>query len=176
MDNRLKGYIAGNAIMGTVVGDMRRKRLDYERRSVHQMKEETLNAMVAKFLMNDDADGAFELLNDYFMDEVIDDCQHQADRNYSLETILVKRKAKYNPFYERIGKPMPEKLSALTADELCSKLGVENLHVKDSRRNKDIIPYEAKKKSCGDWLLEWWPFVFFVLFIIGAVLYLRYFY
>ena len=61
MDNGVKGYLAGNAVMGTVVGDMRRKRLEYVRRSAHQMKEETLNAMVAKFLLNDDADGAFEL-------------------------------------------------------------------------------------------------------------------
>ena len=117
MDNGLKGYIAGNAVMGTVVGDMRRKRLDYVRRSAHQMKEETLNAMVAKFLLNDDSDGALMFLNNCFMNEVIDDCQNQADRNYSLETILVKRKAKYAPYYERIGKPMPEKLTALTADE-----------------------------------------------------------
>ncbi len=176
MDNGVKGYLAGNAVMGTVVGDMRRKRLDYVRRSAHQMKEETLNAMVAKFLLNDDADGAMEFLNDCFMDEVIDDCQHQADRNYSLETILVKRKAKYNPFYERIGKPMPEKLTALTADELCATLGVENMHIKDSRGNKEIIPYEAKNKSFGDWLLDWWQWVFFVLFVIGAFIYLKYFY
>lgn len=175
MNNGLKGYIAGNAVMGTVVGDMRRKRLDYVRRSAHQMKEETLNAMVAKFLLNDDADGAFEFLNNCFMDEVIDDCQHQADRNYSLETILVKRKAKFNLFYERIGKPMPGKLTALTADELCATLGEENQHIKDSRGNKDIIPYEAKK-SFGDWLLDWWQLVFFVLFVIGAVVYLKYFY
>lgn len=176
MDNGMKGYIAGNAVMGTVVGDMRRKRLDYERRSAHQMKEETLNAMVAKFLLNDDADGALEFLNDRFMDEVIDDCQNQADRNYSLETILVKRKAKYKPFYERISKPMPEKLTALTADELCSTLGVENLHIKDSRGNKDIIPYEAKNKSFGDWLLDWWAWILLILFGIGFVIYMKYFY
>ena len=162
--------------MGTVVGDMRRKRLDYERRSAHQMKEETLNVVVAKYLLNDDEEGAFEYLNECFKNEVIDDCQHQSDRNYSLETILLKRKAKYAPFYERICKPMPEKLAALTADELCAMLGVENLHIKDSRRNKDIILYEAKKKSFGEWLLDWWQLVFFVLFMIGAVIYLRYSY
>ncbi len=176
MDNGLKGYIAGNVVMGTMIGDMRRTRLDYERRSAHQVKEETLNAIVAKFLLNDDKEGAFEYLNECFKNEIIDDCQHQSDRNYSLETILVKRKAKYAPFYERIGKPMPEKLAALTADELCAMLGVENLHIKDSRRNKDIIPYEAKKKSFGDWLLDWWPLVFFVLFMLGMVIYFKYLY
>jgi hypothetical protein len=109
MENGLKGYMAGRAVMGNVVGEMRRSREDYQRR----------------------------FLNDCFMDEVIDDAQHQKDRNYSLETILEKRKAKYLPYYERIGKSMPEKLAALTADELCETLGVENLHVKDSRGDVD---------------------------------------
>ena len=137
MENGLKGYMAGRAVMGNVVGEMRRSRKDYQRRSAHQMKDEALSAAVAKFLLNDDADSAFEFLNDCFMDEVIDDAQHQKDRNYSLETILEKRKAKYLPYYERIGKSMPEKLAALTADELCETLGVENLHVKDSRGDVD---------------------------------------
>ena len=70
---------------------------------------------------------------------------------------------------------MPEKLAALTADELCAMLGVENLHIKDSRGNKDIIPYEAKK-SFGEWLLDWWQLVFFVLFVIGFVIYMKYIY
>lgn len=143
MDSGAKGYIAGKAVMGNIVGDMRRTRLDYQRRSAHQMKEEVLSSTVAKFLLKDDKEAALEYLDNCFMNEVIDDCQHQSDRNYSLETILVKRKAKYAPFYERIGRPMPERFAALTADELCSMLGVENLHIKDSRGNKDIIPYEA---------------------------------
>lgn len=173
MDNGVKGYIAGNAVMGTVVGNMRRKRLDYARRSAHQMKEEKLNAMVAKFLLNDDADGAFEFLNECFMDEVIDDAQHQKDRNYSLDTILVKRKAKYAPYYERIGMPMPENLEELTADELCQSVGVENLHIKDSRGDKEIIPYE-KKKDFWDLLLDWWAWILLILFGIGFVVYMKY--
>ena len=176
MDDGLKGYLAGRAAMGSVVTDMRRTRLDYLRRSAHQMKEEVLSEAVAKFLLKDDKAAALEYLNTCFMDEVVDDCQHQSDRNYSLETILVKRKAKYAPFYERVGEPMPDTLANLTADELCAKLGVKNLHIKDSRRNKDIIPYEAKKKSLGDWLLDWWQLVFFVLFVIGFVIYMKYIY
>ena len=176
MDDGLKGYLAGRAAMGSVVSDMRRTRLDYLRRSAHQMKEEVLSEAVAKFLLKDDKAAALEYLNTCFMDEVVDDCQHQSDRNYSLETILVKRKAKYAPFYKRIGEPMPDTLANLTADELCAKLGVKNLHIKDSRRNKDIIPYEAKKKSLGDWLLDWWQLVFFVLFVIGFVIYMKYIY
>ncbi|MBR5911747.1 MAG: hypothetical protein IKZ55_07155 [Bacteroidales bacterium] len=175
MNDGLKGYFVGNAVMGSVVSDMRRTRLDYQRRSAHQMKEEVLSEAVARFLLKDDEEAALEYLNTCFMNEVIDDCKNQADRNYSLETILVKRKAKYAPFYERIGQPMPKKLAKLTADELCAMLGVKNLHIKDSRGNKDIIPYEAKK-SFGEWLLDWWQLVLSVLIVLGAFLYLRLFY
>lgn len=42
MDNGLKGYMAGRAVMGNVVGDMRRSREEYQRRSAHQMKDEAL--------------------------------------------------------------------------------------------------------------------------------------
>ena len=172
MDNTTKTYLTGNAVLGNVVGDMRRTREDYQRRSAHQTKDETLNAIVAKFLLSDDADSAFNFLNDCFMDEVIDDARHQSDRNYSLETILVKRKAKYAPYYERIGMPMPENLEGLTADELCQSVGVENLHVKDSRGDKEIIPYE-KKKDLGDY---WWAWILLVLFGIGFVVYMKYWY
>lgn len=124
MDDGLKNYLIGNAVMGNAANEMRRTREDYLRRSAHQRKDEELSTTVAKFLLSDDAEGALEYLNESFMDEVIDDCRHQADRNYSMETILVKRKAKYLPYYERIGKPMPVKLANLTADELCAMLGV----------------------------------------------------
>lgn len=65
MDDGLKGYIAGRAVMGNVVGEMRRSREDYQRRAAHQMKEEALSAAVVKLLLSDDADSAFEFLNDY---------------------------------------------------------------------------------------------------------------
>lgn len=175
MNNSTKTYLAGNALLGNVVGDMRRTREDYQRRSAHQTKDETLNAIVAKFLLSDDADSAYNFLNECFMDEVIADAQHQKDRNYSLETILVKRKARYAPYYERIGMPMPENLEKLTADELCKAVGVENLHVKDSRGNKEIIPYE-RKKDFGDLLLDWWAWILLILFGIGFVVYMKYWY
>ena len=175
MDNSTKTYLAGNAILGNMVGDMRRVREDYQRRSAHQQKDETLNAMVAKFLLSYDADSAYNFLNECFMEEVIDDAQHQKDRNYSLETILVKRKVKYAPYYERIGMPMPENLEGLTADELCQSVGVENLHIKDSRGNKEIIPYE-RKKDLGDFVLDWiWWFVLGA-FVVGFVVYMKYLY
>lgn len=59
--------------MGNVVGEMRRSRENYQRRSAHQTKEETLTKTVTKYLLNDDADGVLEFLNHCFMGEVIDE-------------------------------------------------------------------------------------------------------
>lgn len=178
MDNGLKGYIIGNAVVGNAANDLRRLREDYARRTIHQTKEETLSAVVAKFLLNNDKEGALEYLNARFMEEIIDDCQHQDDRNFSLETILKKRKEKYFQFYARIEKPMPENLSSITTDELCKMVGVENLHVKDSRNdNAPIIPYESKKDKDGcSWVLDWWGWIGLALFAIGFFIYMKYFY
>ena len=40
--------------MQSVVGEKGRKRLDYKRRTTHQVNEETLNAVMTKYLLNDD--------------------------------------------------------------------------------------------------------------------------
>lgn len=178
MDDGMKGYLAGNVVVGNVVNDMRRKREDYQRRTIHQTKEEALSARVAKFLLNNDKEGALEYLNDRFMEEIIDDCQHQDDRNFSLETILKKRKDKYAPFYARVETPMPENLASITADELCRMVGVENIHVKDSRNENDlIIPYESKKDKDGcSWVLDWWGWIGLALFLLGFVIYMKYIY
>ena len=125
---------------------------EHEKRTSHETKEEVLSSEIAKYLLNDDREGALEYLNARFMEEIIDDCQHQELRNFSLETVLVKRKNKYAPFYMKIGKAMPEKLFSITADELCKVLGVQNLHVKDDKdANAPIIPEQTKeeeKKGC----------------------------
>lgn len=167
MDDELKGYIAGQSIAGGVVGEMRRQRLDYERRSTHETKANVLSAEVAKFMLANDVEGAFEYLNERFMEEIVDDCQNQEDRNFSLETILRKRKDKYAVFYERIGKEMPEKLSALTADELCLMLGVKNLHVKDNNDDTEpVIPFKSKTdvnvNGCG-WTVA-------IILLVGVIL------
>jgi len=150
MDNDWKGYLAGQAVGGSVANEMRRKREDFEERSKHEMNVDDLSATVAKYLLRKDKEGAWKYLNERYMDEIVDDCQHQDDRNFSLETILIKRKEKYAPLYDRIGIAMPDNLSYITADELCQILGVENLYMEDSDNEDDpIIPYESKSNNDG---------------------------
>ena len=151
---------------------------EHEKRTVHETKEDALSSEVAKYLMNDDKEGALEYLNARFMDEIIDDCQHQDLRSFSLETVLTKRKNKYAPFYMKIGKTMPENLFSITADELCKMVGVKNLHLKDNKDiNAPIIPEQTKKekrKGCWEailWLLAL-VVLLFVLLELGAFDYL----
>ena len=121
---------------------------EHEKRTSHETKEEILSSEVAKYLLNNDKDGAWEYLNARFMEEIIDDCQHQEFRNFSLDTVLVKRKNKYAHFYMRIGKTMPENLYSITAEDLCKILEVKNLHVKDNKdSNAPIIPEQTMKET-----------------------------
>ena len=140
---------------------------EYKKRTIHEAKEEVLASEATKLLLLDDVDGAWDYLNEHFVEEIVDDCQNQEFRSFSLETVLVKRKNKYAPFYERIGKAMPENLCSLSADDLCKLLGVENLHIKDSENDNDpVIPMQTKKEKKKEWRLV------IILALVGAIVWL----
>ena len=140
---------------------------EYKKRTIHEAKEEVLASEVARLLLLNNVDGAWNYLNRRFVEEIVDDGQNQEFRSFSLETVLVKRKNKYAPFYERIGKAMPENLCSLTADDLCKLLGVENLHIKDSENDNDpVIPMQTKKEKKKEWRLV------IILALVGAVVWL----
>ena len=145
--------------ISSVVTEVKKERKkvqeEHKKRTIHEAKEEVLASEVARLLLLNNVDGAWNYLNRRFVEEIVDDGQNQEFRSFSLETVLVKRKNKYAPFYERIGKAMPENLCSLTADDLCKLLGVENLHIKDSENDNDpIIPVQTKKeKKTWTWIL-----------------------
>ena len=137
MDNRdlinaASGYVAGNAVSNSVIGGLRKYREEAARKLAHITTEEMLSAEIAKFILSDNKQGAFEYLNSHFNEEIVDAAQNQKDYIYSLETIIKKRIDKYMPFYKRIGMDMPEQLKNINADQLCEILGVTNLHIIDS--------------------------------------------
>ena len=134
MNNRnLFGFFVANSIAGSMANSLHEQRMELEKKLEHITTEETLLAEVESFMSCEDVDGAYEYLNSHFKEEIVDAAQNQKDFVYSLETLLEMRKDKYNPFYERIGRQMPEYLSSITADDLCDMLGVENLHIVDKR-------------------------------------------
>lgn len=130
--NAVSGYVAGNVVSNSVISSLRKYNEEVERKLTHWTSEETISAEIAKFILSDNKQGAFEYLNAHFNEEIVDAAQRQKDYIYSLKTIIQKRKDKFLPFYQKIGMDMPEQLKNITADQLCEILGVTNLHVIDS--------------------------------------------
>lgn len=142
------GYVTGNSIAGSIVYNIRQQREELQRKMAHTLTEDVLSSEIAKFLLCGNKDGAYEYLNSHFNEEIIDVAQNQTDFIFSLETMLKKKKDKYNPFYEKIDMQMPDNLSKITADELCHLLGVENLHIIDSIDGKT----SPSHKSNSGWV------------------------
>lgn len=130
------GYVAGNAVSNSILNSLRKDSEEAKRKLAHWTSEETISAEIAKFILSDNKQGAFEYLNAHFNEEIVDAAQSQEDYIYSLETIIQKRKDKFLPFYQKIGMDMPEQLKNITADQLCEILGVTNLHIIDSKDGK----------------------------------------
>lgn len=167
MDNRdlinaASGYVAGNAVSNSVIGGLRKYREEAARKLAHITTEEMLSAEIAKFILSDNKQGAFEYLNAHFNEEIVDAAQNQNDYIYSLETILKKRIDKYMPFYQKIGMDMPEQLRNINADQLCEILGVSNLHIIDSIDGKSSPSHPKEEIGCGTIICG--------VFIIGIVL------
>ena len=140
MNNRnLFGFFVANSIAGSMANSLREQRMEMAEQLANITTEEELSVEVEGFLSDDDVEGAYEYLNSRFNMEIIDAAQNQKDYAYSLETLLEMRKEKYLPFYERIGRKMPEYLASITADTLCEMLGVENLNIVDKTQNSEAV-------------------------------------
>lgn len=134
--NTASGYVAGNSISNSVISGLRKHSEEAARKLAHITTEETLSAEIAKFILSDNKQGAFEYLNSHFNEEIVDAAQNQKNYIYSLETIIKMRVDKYMPFYTKIGMDMPDSLKNITADQLCEILSVTNLHIIDSTDGK----------------------------------------
>ena len=160
--NAASGYVAGNAVSNSVISGLRKYSEEAQRKLAHWTPEETLSAEIAKFLLSGDKQGALEYLNSHFNEEIVDAAQNQKDFIYSLETILIKRKDKYMPFYKRIGIDMPEQLQNITADQLCEILGVTNLHIIDSTDGKTSPSHPSEGIDLG--------LIFRAILLIGMII------
>ena len=140
MNNRnLFGFFVANSIAGSMANSLHEQRMEMAEQLANITTEDELSVEVECFMSDDNAEGAYEYLNSRFNMEIIDAAQNQKDYVYSLETLLEMRREKYLPFYERIGMPMPECLSSITADVLCEMLGVENLHIVDKAQKSEAV-------------------------------------
>ena len=160
--NAASGYVAGNAVSNSVINNLRKYSEEAERKLAHWTSEETISAEIAKFILSDNKQGAFEYLNAQFNEEIVDAAQRQKDYIYSLETIIQKRKDKFLPFYQKIGMDMPEQLKNITADQLCEILGVTNLHIIDSTDGKTSPSHSSDGENLG--------LIFRAIIIIGMII------
>jgi hypothetical protein len=156
------GYVAGNAVSNSILNSLRKDSEEAKRKLAHWTSEETISAEIAKFILSDNKQGAFEYLNAHFNEEIVDAAQSQEDYIYSLETIIQKRKDKFLPFYQKIGMDMPEQLKNITADQLCEILGVTNLHIIDSKDGKTSPSHSSDGENLG--------LFFRAILIIGMVI------
>ena len=137
MNNRnLFGFFVANSIAGSMANSLQEQRMEMAEQLANITTEEELSVEVERFMSDDNAEGAYEYLNSRFNMEIIDAAQNQKDYVYSLETLLEMRREKYLPFYERIGRKMPEYLAYINADDLCNLLGVKNMHIPDKTDDK----------------------------------------
>ena len=161
------GYVAGSSISKGIANNLRKQREEMEKKLAHITSEEVLAAEIAKFLLSENRNGAYEYLNSHFNEEIIDAAQNQTDYIYSLETMMKRKKDKYNPFYEKIGMTMPENLASITADKLCEVLGVENLHIIDSTDGKTSPSLESNSGCTTEMIIS--AIVIFAIIIIAII-------
>ena len=82
-----------------------------------------------------------------------------------LTELMEQRKAKYLPFYQKIDRPMPESLSNLSEEELCSTMGVKLMSP------EELLQFhkEMKEKEDARKLTEAAGLVFRAVLIIGLL-------
>lgn len=132
----MRGYIYGRAFSNTLNSNLENLHKELARKNALTTSVNVISAEVAKLILSDNKQGAYQYLNTCFMDDIISIAMNQRDFIYSLETMIQRQKDKFSPFYKRIEMEMPEKLQTIKADELCQTLGVENLHIIDSVNGK----------------------------------------
>ena len=144
MYNSARRYIVANAVIGSAASKM-----------AELNREQT--ARIAD---------AYEYLNSSLRNEMIHDCQNQKEFTKHLSQLLESRKDTYRPFYEKIGIEMPEDLETMTAERICSVMGVELM------TPQQLEKYHRDKKSYerGEELAENVGLFFRAILIIGLLI------
>lgn len=120
------GYLAGQALANNIAYNLRRQAEEREAKIRHITPPETLKEGVAKFILSNKHAEGYEWLNECIQTEMIGYAKKQEDTNTPLRVTIHKVREKYAPFYEKIGKEMPETIATLTADALCDLLDITN--------------------------------------------------
>lgn len=127
----VRGYVVGNAFSKALISNLDKELEEIRRKKGNTTSVEVLSAEVAKFLLAENKQGAFEYLNEQLTKDLISLAQNQRVLTCPLDTMIKQQYSKYLPIYKRVGMDIPDNLRSVTADSLCKMLGVQNLHIAD---------------------------------------------
>ena len=173
MYNSARRYIVANAVIGSAASKMAELNREQTARIAeitrfysNYKSEKQLADQIGRFLLLDRIADAYEYLNSSLRNEMIHDCQNQKEFTKHLSQLLESRKDTYRPFYEKIGIEMPEDLETMTAERICSVMGVELM------TPQRLEKYHRDKKSYerGEELAENVGLFFRAILIIGLLI------
>ena len=173
MHNSAKRYIAANAVIGSAASKMAElnreqaaKIAEITRFYSNYKSEKELADQIGRFLLLDRVADAYDYLNSSLRNEMIHDCQNQKELTRHLSQLLESRKDTYRPFYEKIGIVMPEDLEAMTAERICTVMGVELM----TPQQLDKYHSDQKAFEQGEKLAENIGLFFRAVLIIGLLI------
>lgn len=170
-------YIAANAVIGSAASKMAQLNREQEAKIAeitrfysHYKSEKELVDQVGRFLLLKMTADAYMYLNNSLRSEMVHDCQNQKEFTTHLPDLIESRKAKYRPFYEKIGMEMPTDLETMTAEDLCVIMGV------DLMTPQQLKEYHADKEAReqGEKLAENIGLFFRAVLIIGLLVLMVY--
>lgn len=170
-------YIAANAVIGSAASKMAQLNREQEAKIAeitrfysHYKSEKELADQVGRFLLLKMTADAYMYLNNSLRSEMVHDCQNQKEFTTHLPDLIESRKAKYRPFYEKIGMEMPMDLDTMTAEDLCLIMSVELMTPQQLKKYHEDM--EAREQ--GEKLAENIGLFFRAVLIIGLLVLMVY--
>lgn len=167
------GYLAGQALANNIAYNLRKQAEEREAKIRHITPPETLKEGVAKFILSNKHAEGYEWLNECIQTEMIGYAKKQEDTNTPLRVTIHKVREKYAPFYEKIGKEMPETIATLTADALCDLLDITNeeKRIEAARAMAREMREQAANQDTNDDRGLGSAIWFLIIFVIALVLF-----
>lgn len=175
------GYLAGQALANNIAYNLRKQAEEREAKIRHITPPETLKEGVAKFILSNKHAEGYEWLNECIQTEFIGYAKQQTDTYKPLRETMDEVRQKYAPFYQKIGKDMPETIASLTADSLCDLLDITN---EEKRREaaramaREMREQAANQDTNDDrglgyatWFLIIWVIALFLYAIVMLAVY-----
>ena len=170
-------YIAANAVIGSAASKMAQLNREQEAKIAeitrfysHYKSEKELADQVGRYILLKMTADAYMYLNNSLRSEMVHDCQNQKEFTTHLPDLIESRKAKYRPYYEKIGMEMPMDLETMTAEDLCLIMSVELM------TPQQLMKYHEDKEAReqGEKLAENIGLFFRAVLIIGLLVLIVY--